>query len=49
MDNFIAAIMMMMMMVILSTKAMVVSTVYHYVAVNEIKKRNPVLLFNHKT
>lgn len=46
MDHCIAAL---MMTVILSTKPTVVSTVYRYVVVNEIKKRNPVLLFNHKT
>lgn len=46
MDHFIAAL---MMTVILSTKPTVVSTVYRYVVVNEIKKRNPVLIFNHKT
>lgn len=45
MDHFIAA----MMMTMLSTKATVVSTVYRYVEVNEVKKKNPVLLLNHKT
>lgn len=46
MYHFILA---MMIMVPFSSKEMTVSIVHHYVEVNKIKKKNQVLLFNHRT